>query len=62
MFDFTYTRLPGGNALSCTWIETNDPRQPLLCLWLDDKMRVVEDGTPVLEESVEEGDPEPAAH
>lgn len=59
MFDFTYTRLPGRNALSCTWIESNDPRQPLVCLWIDDKMRLFHDSELVLEESLEESDPEP---
>jgi len=26
-------------ALSCVWIETNNPRQPLACLWIDTEMR-----------------------
>lgn len=54
MFDFTYARLAGRSSLSCVWIESNDPRQPLVCLWMDAKMRLFHDSVLVLEEPLEE--------
>ena len=41
MFNFIYVPLPkkGRTSLSCTWVETRDSRQPLLCLWIDSEMR-----------------------
>jgi hypothetical protein len=26
---------PKTNRLTCIWIETGDPRQPLACVWMD---------------------------
>jgi len=25
--------------LSCTWVETGNPKQPLACVWLDRRLR-----------------------
>lgn len=39
--------LPGvrSSALSCVWIETGNPKQPLACIWVDREMRIAFDAT-----------------
>lgn len=32
--------LPAG-AISCVWIETGNPKQPLACFWIDEKLSVL---------------------
>jgi hypothetical protein len=29
------------SPLSCTWVETGNPNQPLTCIWLDRRLRSV---------------------
>jgi hypothetical protein len=29
------------SPLSCTWVETGNPNQPLACIWLDRRLRSV---------------------
>lgn len=37
--DFTLSRMSSGGLsasdLSCVWIETGNPRNPLACVWID---------------------------
>jgi hypothetical protein len=28
-------RRPAGTRLTCKWIETGNPKQPLVCVWVD---------------------------
>lgn len=31
------------STLSCVWIETGNPKQPLACVWIDRDLRIVQD-------------------
>jgi hypothetical protein len=36
--------IPRINALSCVWMETGNPRQPLACVWLEDEIAFNDQG------------------
>lgn len=46
----TVTAIPGlrretwGTQLSCVWIETGNPSQPLACVWIDEDLCAVPSG------------------
>jgi len=37
-------------ALSCVWIETGNPRQPLACVWIDLELRAFRGDEPAADE------------
>jgi hypothetical protein len=39
MFNFNCTFSIRRGPLACAWIETGNPRQPLVCVWTDEEMR-----------------------
>lgn len=45
-----YGAVERGHPLSCVWIETANPRQPLAAVWIDEQMSAFaeeEDGPPL---------------
>jgi hypothetical protein len=48
------------SPLSCTWVETGNPNQPLACVWLDRRLRKRDRSSREAGASASLGEKEPA--